>query len=96
MTDSKNAYLSDARYRLELISARIVALGAKADEKRGNEREELKATLNDLRASKDRAERQLQELRLASQPAWDRAKQGVEHACDSLIDAVKTARERFQ
>ena len=70
-------------------------LEAKANEKTGEVRRELKAKLSGLRESKDQAERRLDELRLASKPAWEDVKQGVEKAWHSLSDAIDRATERL-
>ena len=96
MTDARSEYLSKARENLDLLNARIVELEAKANKKSGEVRRELKAKLSGLRESTDPAERRLDELRLASEPAWDDVKQGVEKAWHSLSDAVDNATERFQ
>ncbi len=96
MTDARSEYISKAKENLDLLNARIVELEAKANKKTGEVRREFKAKLSGLRESKDQAERRLEELRLASEPAWEDVKQGVEKAWHSLSDAVDDARERFQ
>lgn len=95
MTDARNEYISKAKENLDLLNARIVELEAKANEKTGEVRRELKAKLSGLRESKDQAERRLDELRLASKPAWEDVKQGVEKAWHSLSDAIDRATERL-
>ncbi len=96
MTDTRSEYISKAKENLDLLDARIVELEAKANKKTGEVSREFKANLSGLRKSKDQAERRLEELRLASKPAWEDVKQGVEKAWHSLSDAVDDARERFQ
>lgn len=96
MTDTRNEYLSKAKEDLDLLNARIVELEAKANEKTGEVRREFKAKLSGIRESRDQASRRLEELRLASKPAWEDVKQGVEKAWHSLSDAIDSASERFQ
>lgn len=96
MTDTQNEYIKKAKENLDLLDAKIVELEAKANEKSGDVRREAKAKLSGIRESKDQAERRLEELRLASKPAWDDLKQGVEQAWHSLSESVDRASERFQ
>lgn len=95
MTDLRKEYISKAKKDLELINARISAFEAKASEKTGEVRQELKSELNGIRESRARAKRRLAELRLASKPAWDDAKKGVEQAWHSLSDAIDSATKRL-
>lgn len=96
MTDTRSEFITKAKEELDLLNAKIVALEAKANEKSGDLRRELKAKITGLRESKEQAERRLEELRLASKPAWEDVKQGVEHAWKSLAESVERASERFQ
>lgn len=96
MTDRRSEYISKAKENLDLLNARIVELEARANKKTGEVRREFKANLSGIRESKEQAERRLEELRLASKPAWEDVKHGVEQAWHSLSDAVDRASERFQ
>ena len=96
MTDKRSEYIAKAKEELDLINARIVKLEATVNEKTGEARREMKAKLGGIREAKEQAERRLEDLRLASKPAWEDVKQGVEHAWTSLSDSVDQASERFQ
>ena len=96
MTDTQNEYIAKAKENLDLLDAKIVELEAKANEKTGDVRREFKAKISGIRQSKDQAERRLEELRLASKPAWEDVKQGVEQAWSSLSKSIERASERFQ
>lgn len=96
MTDTRNEYISKAKEKLDLIDARIVDFEAKANGKKGEVRRELEEKLKGIRKSKDEMERRIEELRLASEPAWQDLKHGAEQAWNSLSDAVKRAGERLQ
>ena len=96
MTDTQNEYIVKTKKNLDLLDAKIVELEAKANEKTGDVRREFKAKISGIRQSKDQAERRLEELRLASKPAWEDVKQGVEQAWSSLSKSIERASERFQ
>ena len=95
MTNTRKEYISKARKDFELINARIIEFEAKANEKTGEVRRELRAELNGIKESRARAKRRLAELRLASKPAWENAKQGVEQARHSVSDAIDSATKRL-
>lgn len=96
MTEERIEFIAQAREKLDLLSAKITDLEAKANEKTGEARRELKANLNEIRKSRDKAEQRLQELRLATKPAWEDVKVGVEQAWKSVANAVDSASQRFQ
>lgn len=96
MTDARSEYIEKAKENLDLINARIVELEAKANEKTGEARRELKSKLTSIREYKDQAERRLDDLRRASKPAWEDVKYGAEQAWTTLSDAVERASKRFQ
>ena len=95
MTDSRTEFISKAKENLDLIDAKIVELEAKANEKKGDLRRELDETLASIRHRKDQAKLRLEELRLASKPAWNDVKQGIEQAQSSLSQALRSAAERL-
>ena len=96
MTDTQNEYIAKAKENLDLLNAKIVELEARANKKTGDVRREFKAKLSGIRESKDQTERRLEELRLASKPAWEDVKKGVEQARKSLSESIDKASERFQ
>jgi hypothetical protein len=96
MTDTRSEYIAKAKENLELINAKLLELEAKAEKKSGDARREFKANLSGIRESRDQAVRRLEELRLASKPAWEDVKLGVEQAWSSLSNAVDNASERFK
>ena len=96
MTSTRNEYIAKAKENLDLLNARILELEAKAKEKKGEARREMKAKLSWIRESKEQAQRQLQELKMASEPAWEDVKQGADQAYKSLSEAIERASKRFQ
>jgi BMFP domain-containing protein YqiC len=95
MSNERQEYIAQAKEKLDVLSARIAELEAKANEKSGDARRELKAKLSTLRESAREAERRLEEVRLASKEAAKDVKLGAEHAWKSLADAVEKAGQRF-
>jgi hypothetical protein len=96
MTDTRSEYLAKAKENLELVSTRLVELEALAEKKSGDARRKFKANLRGIRESRDQAARRLDDLRLASQPAWEDGKEIVERDQASLSYAVDNARKKFQ
>lgn len=96
MTNERGEYIAQAKEKLDLLNAKIIELEAKADQKSGEARREFKAKLSGIRESRDLAARHLQELRLASSPAWEDIKIGLEQARKSVANAIDSATERFQ
>lgn len=96
MTDTRSEYISKAKENLDSIDARIVDLEAKAKKTTGVARREFEAKLSGIRESKDQMKRRIEELRLASKPAWEDLKHGTEKAWNSLSDAIDRAGERLQ
>lgn len=96
MTDTRSEYIAKAKENLDLINAKLVELEARAEKKSGEVRREFKANLSGIRESRDQAVRRLEELRLASKPAWEDVRLGVEQAWNSLSNAVDNASERFK
>jgi hypothetical protein len=96
MNATRNEFIAKTKKNLDLIDARLVELEARAEHKTGQARREIKSSIDGIRESKVRAERRLEELKLASQPAWNDVKKGVEQAWKSLSNAVETASARFQ
>lgn len=96
MNTTRNEFIAKAKKNLDTIDARLVELEAKARHKKGEANREIKTSIDEIRKSKDRAERRLEELKLASKPAWDDVKKGVEQAWKSLSNAVDSASARFQ
>jgi F0F1-type ATP synthase membrane subunit b/b' len=95
VTETRNEYIAKAREKLEVLDSKIVALEAQVGAKAGEARREFRTKLSEIKQSRDRAERRLQELRLASKPAWEDVKQGVEKAWKSLETAVDRAKQEF-
>lgn len=96
MTDSRSEYIAEAKKNLNLLDAKITELEAKANEKKGEARREFDSKITGIRDSKEQMERRIEELKLASKPAWEDVKQGAEQAWRTLSNAVDNASERFQ
>jgi hypothetical protein len=97
MTETRHEYLSRAEEKLNTLTGRIVDLESKADQRSGDDAgREMRALIETIRNSRERAEHRLRELRLASQPAWEEVREGVEEAWRSLSRAIDKANERLK
>lgn len=96
MTDNKSEVIAKMKDKLDVLDARIAELEAKGGEAAGDARRDLESKLVLIREKKREAQRRLDELRLASKPAWEDVKVGAEQAWKSLASAVERAGERFR
>ena len=91
MTDKRNEYMERTKENLDVMNAKIAELEAIASKKTGEARRDLSERLDEIRQSREKAEKRLAELR-----AWDDVKHGFEDAWQSLSRAVDRATDRFQ
>jgi hypothetical protein len=96
MTDTKNEYITEAKKKLDALDERLIELETRAKSEQGIAQRELRSKLDAIRQSKLRMERRVEEMRLASKPAWEDVKQGAEEAWEALSHAVDKASARFQ
>jgi len=96
MTDERNEFMSRARENLDVINANMAEVEARISRTSGEARREFKKGLEKMRHAKNEAERKLEDVRLAAQPAWQDLKQGAEEARKAFADAVERAGERLQ
>ena len=94
--EKRNEYIEQVREKLDVMNAKIAELEAQAKSKTGDSRRELKAKLDGIKDRKQELERRVEDLRLASKPAWEDLKHGAEQAWRSLATAVENAGQRLQ
>ena len=95
MTDKRTEYMEKTKENLDLMNAKIAKLEAIAGKKTGEARRDLRERLDDIKQSREKAEKRLEELRESAKPAWDDMKHGFEDAWQSLSKAVDRATDRF-
>ncbi len=89
-------YIERAKEKLDLLNADLAKLEARANSATGAVKREIRSELDDIRKSKEDAETRLQELRSASDSAWEDLKAGAEQAWRSLSRSVEIASARFK
>lgn len=92
----KDAYLKKLEAQLEEWDAAIDRLRAKAKGAQADAQLAYEKQLNELRAKRKQAVDRMEELRHASEGAWQDMKAGVEGAWSSFHDALNKARARFR
>ena len=91
----KQEFEQDLKRRLEEWQVEIAKLKAKAEQAAGEAQLAYYKELEELRAQQDEARDKLDELRTASDAAWDDLRAGVEQAWSDMSKAVKKAMSRF-
>lgn len=94
--NKKQAYEDQLKAQLEEWDAKINLLKAKAATAESEARVRYFEILDDLKNKQGDAKSKLQELRKASDAAWEEMKEGVETAWSRLGEAVKSASSHFK
>lgn len=92
----KEAYQKKLQAQLDEWNAEIDKLKAKADKAEADAQLEYYKKIEELRYMQDSANRKLEKLREASDDAWEDLKAGIDSACNSLGNALKSAVSRFK
>lgn len=92
----KEAYERKMRAQLDEWDAEISKLKARADKAQADAQLEYYKQIEDLRERQRRANEKLDELRQASDTAWQDLRAGVESAWDSMAEAMRKASSRFK
>jgi uncharacterized protein YjbJ (UPF0337 family) len=92
----KEAYQEKMRGELELWQAKIEVLKAKADVAGADQKIKYYEQIESLRVKQQQVHKKLDDLRSASEGAWDEVKAGVEFAWEDLKSAVERAADKFK
>lgn len=92
----KEAYQKKLQAQLDEWNAEIDKLKAKADKAEAEAQLEYYKKIEELRCMQDAAYSKLEKLREASDDAWEDLKAGIDSACNSLSNALKSAMARFK
>lgn len=92
----KDAYVKKLQSKLAEWNAEIDKLKAKADSADADVQLEYYKKIEELRTMQDEANQKLDDLREASDDAWEDIKAGVDSAWDSLSRSVKSAASHFR
>lgn len=91
----KQAYVQNVQTRLNQWDAEVEKLMIRADQAEADARQKYEEQIDDIRQRQADAQAQLDDMRKASEDAWEDMKQGVEDAWGRLEKAVKDASSRF-
>ncbi len=92
----KEAYEKKIEAQLKEWNADIDKLQARADSAEADAQLEYYQQIDDLRAKQEEAQTKLDELKEASDDAWEDLKAGVNSARDSLGDGLRSAISRYK
>ena len=93
---TKEEFVRKMHSKLDLWSAEIDKLSAKADQAGAEARAEYHKHIDELRAKKAAAQHKLEEFKQTSEGAWEDVKTGVELAWDAMGEAVDSVKSRFK
>lgn len=94
MTD-RDAYIEKTKARLDEWNAEIDRMEAKLHGAQADAKLRYEKALHEMRAHRNQAETQLQEMRNASEEAWTDVRGGFDRAWDSIASAFRQAASRF-
>lgn len=95
MSNARDAYVKMMKAKLDEWNADIAKLEAKAQKNQAKVQKEFQKQVDNLKAQRKSAEEKLDDMQQVSEDAWKDLKIGVEHAADSLADALRSATSRF-
>jgi hypothetical protein len=92
----REAYQDKIEAQLKEWQARIDVLKAQAEKAAADEKAEYYADVEALRARQQEVRKKLDELRAASEEAWEDVRTGVETAWSDMKHAVERAADKFR
>ena len=92
----KEAYLEKTQEQLQLWQSKIDTLKAKAETLEAEQKVKYYEEIEDLRIKQQRVQTKLDEIRSASDSAWEEVKTGVELAWKELQVSVDRAVDKFR
>lgn len=92
----KKAYQEKMEAQLKEWQTKIDALKAKADRAKAEQKIKYDEQIESLRSKQQHVREKLDELRSASEGAWEEVKSGVEQAWQDLRNAYERAVEKFK
>jgi len=95
MSETRDAYVMKMKAKLDEWNAEIAKLEAKAKQKEADARKDFDEQVENLKAKRNKANEQLEQMSSAGESAWNDLKAGVEKAAGALGDALNDARSRF-
>ncbi|WP_291319257.1 hypothetical protein [Desulfonatronospira sp.] len=96
MSEQRDAFVQKLKAKIDEWNAEIDRLNAKAEQVEAEAKMEYLQQVEEIKKHRDDALQKMEKLQEAGEGAWEDMKSGVEMAVDSMIQAVKSARERFR
>lgn len=93
---TRDEYVRKMHSQLDKWNGEIEKLVAQKDQVAKSALAEFGLRLDELRARRDKAKQQLEQLQQASETAWQDMKAGIELAWEALAEAVESARARYK
>jgi ABC-type uncharacterized transport system auxiliary subunit len=96
MSDSRDVYIKKIKAKLDEWNADIDRLEAKARQADADAKMRYKGRIESLKEGRRKAVDRFERMRQASGDAWKDMRAGLDHAVDSLGEALRSAKSRFQ
>ncbi len=93
---NRDIYVKKLQAKLDEWNAEIDRLEAKARGTRADVQANLNQRVEEMRSKRAEMARRLEELRHASEGAWEDMKAGLELAWESLAESLKSAWSHFE
>lgn len=93
---NRDHYIEKAKARIAQWNAEIDKMTAKVDEAEADAKIKYQKQLDAARKQRDAAKAKLEEIREATDDAWDDMKAGFDKAWDSISGAFDSAMSRFK
>lgn len=93
---TRDEYVAKMKVQLDEWNTEIDAMEARSEQVKADVRAEFQAQLVALRAQRDKGENKLEELKSASDGAWDRVKTEAENLWDAFRDSAVAFRAHYK
>jgi len=94
-TQSKDQFVAATDVRMKDLDAKIQALADKSADYKDDAKIQADKALADLRVQRDALGKKYDELKQASQDAWEKTRDGFVSAWDSVTNAYENAKSKF-
>ncbi len=96
MSEQRDAFVQKLKAKIDEWNAEIDRLNARAEQAEADAKMEYLQQVDEIKKHRADALQKMEKLQESGEGAWEDMKSGVEMAVDSMIQAVKSARERFK
>lgn len=93
---NREQYIEKMKSKLDDLNSEISKLEAKARDKKASFKEDYDEEIKVLKGKREEAGEKLDELRSASDSAWEEVKRGLENAWNSVTNSVSSAKQKIK